>query len=163
MTRLRPYQIAAEGAATDDVLTFDGTEWGPAAPPGSSLPVRTTANHTTASLANNAVEQSTITLAKGYRLMHIQTDVPARVRVYTTAAAQAADATRPVGTDPAAGTGVILDYVTTTSVLAADLSPFADGASMESVPTTAIPVTVTNLSGATHTVTVTLTYIETEA
>lgn len=33
---MRPKQITQEGASVDDVLTWDGSEWGPAAPTGGS-------------------------------------------------------------------------------------------------------------------------------
>jgi hypothetical protein len=126
------------------------------------MQVRKTATHTTSSLANNASEQSTISMATGYRLLKISTSVAARVEIYTTAAAQTADASRAVGTDPGVGAGVILDYVTTSGLLTAELSPMVDGFSLESSPSTSISLTTTNLSGSTGTVTVTLTYIRTE-
>jgi hypothetical protein len=119
---------------------------------------RQTASHTTASLANNAEEQSTIILAKSYRLLSISTSVAARVRLYDRAAKQTADASRAVGTSPTGDSGVVFDYVTTAGVLSADLTPQVIGSSMESSPSSSIPLTVDNLSGSTGTVTVTFTY-----
>lgn len=128
-----------------------------------SAPVRDTEVYTTASLDDDAEETGTVTLAKGYRLLRIETDVPARVRVYTTAAKRTADASRPIGTDPTGDHGVVLDFVTTGSLLAADLSPTVDGWQNESTPGSSVPIAVQNLSGATDTVAVTFTYIQTEA
>jgi hypothetical protein len=128
----------------------------------SSLQARTTATVTSASLGSTVMQQTTITIAKGFRLLHIQTDRAARVRLYATAAGQAADANRTVNNDPAVGVGLILDYVTTSTARDEDLSPLVDGASMEVSPSATIPITITNLSGSTSTVTVTLTYIQTE-
>lgn len=128
----------------------------------ASTPTRAAAQATTSSLAPAAVDSTTtITLAKAYRLYSIQTSRPARVRLYDTAAHRTADLGRTAGTDPASDAGVILDfYATDTSTHA--LSPLVDGANLETVPTTAISMTVTNYDTATGTVTVTLTYLPTE-
>jgi hypothetical protein len=100
-------------------------------------------------------------LAIGYRLYSIQTSRPARVRLYETAAQQAADLTRPVGTDPAATAGVVLEYITTDTGVKT-LSPLVDGASLESSPSGNIPMTVTNRDSVTGTVQVQATWIRTE-
>jgi hypothetical protein len=52
----------------------------------------------------------------------------------------------------------MFDYITTSGDLSNDLSPTVDGFVATG---TAIPITVTNLSGSTGTVTVTLTYVRT--
>lgn len=124
---------------------------------------RDTEVYTTASLADDAEETGTVTLAKGYRLLRIATDVAARVRVYTTAAKRTADAARAVGVDPTGDHGVVLDAVTTGALLAFDLSPTVDGWNNESTPSASIPIAVQNLSGTTDTVAVTFTFIQTEA
>lgn len=126
----------------------------------AAAPARTTAQVTTGSLANGASEDVTFTLAKGYRIISITTSRAARVRVYTTAAARTADASRATTADPAADAGVILDYVTS-DTSAHSLSPQADGSSLESSPSASISASVTNM-GSTGTVTVTLTYLATE-
>lgn len=134
-----------------------------AAGANASTPTRTTATYTTAALGAGGTETGTITLAKGYRLLRIQTSAEARVRVYSNAAARTADASRVVGVDPTAGVGVILDYLTTSGngvSTATDLSPVADGANTEAVPSTAIPLSVT--ATAAGAITVTLTYVVTE-
>lgn len=127
----------------------------------ASLP-RATASYTTASLANAASETGTITLAKTYRLLRITTDRAARVRLYTTAAKRTADAARAIGVDPTGDHGVVLDYVTTASVLAADLSPVPGGANLETSPSSSISLAITN-QGTTGTVTVTFTFLADEA
>jgi hypothetical protein len=94
-------------------------------------------------------------------IIKVATDVPARVRLYDTAAHQAADVGRAVGTDPASGAGVVLDVVTVGGALTVPLSPEADGSSLETVPSANIPLTV-NATNA-GTVTATLTWLQTEA
>jgi len=121
--------------------------------------IRTTITQASPSLVTGAVWQGSIGLPPGYRLYRVQTDRAARVRVYTTATAQAADAARPIGTSPTGDHGLLLEYVTTAGVLAADLSPLVDGYDPDE--DYVVPLTVTN-NGATGTVTVTLTYVRTE-
>lgn len=126
-----------------------------------AVSARDTETYTTASLANNAEEAGEITLAIGYRLMKIQTDKACRVRMYATAAQQAADAARPIGTDPTGDHGLLFEYVAT-GAETVTLNPFVDGASMEVVPVADIPISVQNRSGGSGTVAVTLTFQVTE-
>lgn len=103
-------------------------------------------------------------IALGYRLYQITTSRPARVRLYTTQGKRNIDVSRPPGNDPGANSnsGLLLDFTTTATLLAADLSPIVDGANMESNPTATAPITVTNNDGTTGAVTVTFTYLRTE-
>ena len=129
---------------------------------GDATPAaRATATVTTASLANNASETGTISMAKGYRVLHIVTDRACRVQLYGNAASRTSDASRTWGTDPTEGIQVPLDYRTAGAV-DEDLNWPTDGYNTEASPSTAIPYRITNLSGSTHTVTVTLTYQQTE-
>lgn len=127
-----------------------------------SLPSRATATSTTGTLAADATETTAITLRKGYRLYKVETNRPARVRLYATASQRDADVGRARGTDPTGDHGLVLDYVTTATQLSAALAPAVSGVNMEAVPSTAIPMTVTNLDTVAGTVTVTLTYAPTE-
>lgn len=56
----------------------------------------------------------------------------------------------------------MLEYITTTDLLSATLSPLVDGVSLDTVPSANIPITITNLSGSSGTVTVTFVYIAQE-
>jgi hypothetical protein len=153
--------IGTTWAAIAAVGTGPTGPQGPEGPEGASgLQARTTGTITTSSLANNATGTGTITLAAGYRLLKIQTDKAARVRLYTSTAKRDADASRPVTTDPTGDHGVMLDYVTAAGLLAADLSPQVDGYTVDA--TTAVAYAVTNLSGSTGTIATTVTYLRTE-
>lgn len=148
-------------------LTAQGPQ-GPPGPPGvdgaqgppGPLLSRKTATFTTASVADAAADMGTVTLAPGYRLLRIATDRAARIRLYTSTAARTADTSRPAGTDPTGDHGVMLDMVTTSGDLDWGLSPAVDGY-LDTVGT-AVPFAVTNLSGSTGTVTVDLTWVQTE-
>ena len=63
--------------STNDVLTWDGSKWEPAAPSGggggAGLTSRATANQTASNLADDASANMTIAAAKTYALLKIQT------------------------------------------------------------------------------------------
>lgn len=120
---------------------------------------RTVTSITTASLGNGATENTTITLKPGYRVLNIETDRAARVRLYDSTASRTADASRAVGTDPTGVHGVIVDLVTTDIELSWWLSPVVDGYTVDATDT--VPVAVTNL-GTTGTVTVDVTWVRSE-
>jgi hypothetical protein len=123
---------------------------------------RSTANVTTPSIADSDNWTGTIELAVGYRLLRVETDVPARVRLYGRADKQASDVGRALGVDPVGNHGLAFEFVTTSSVLDAYCTPPAEGASFEDTLSADIPITVTNRSGSAGTITVTLTFAITE-
>lgn len=126
------------------------------------LAVRASVSATTLPLGNNVADTTQVlALGRSFIGMAIQTSRPARVTLYETAAAMAADAARGASTKPANDAGVILDFVTTNTALHT-LSPQPAGSNMETVPSINIPMRVTNLDSATGTVTVTLIAIRTE-
>jgi len=129
---------------------------------GSGLSSRASVAGTSASLASNASGNIDITGFKGYMLYKIQTSVASWVRLYTDSTSRTADASRLEGVDPAPGAGVIAEVITTgaSTIL---ISPGAFGFNNEGTPTTNIPVRVTNKSGSTSTVTVTLVVVQLEA
>jgi plastocyanin len=129
---------------------------------GSSLQSRSTVAGTTASLANNVRGDLNITGFKGYALLAIQTDKAAWVRIYANAATRTADTSRTETTDPTPDSGVIAEVITTGAQTVL-VSPGVIGYNFESTLTTTIPCSVTNKSGSTGTVAVTLTVLQLEA
>lgn len=129
---------------------------------GVGLSARSTAAVTTTSLANNASVQTSLTGFKSYILYKVQTSAAAWVRIYTSASAQSSDASRTQGTDPAPGSGVIAEVITsgsTTQLISPGVIGFND-----SLPvSTTVFITVTNLSGVTTPITVTLTINQLES
>ena len=118
---------------------------------------------TTASLGNNGVAYPNITDAyKSYLLLKIQVDRAAWVRVYTSSAARSADANRSIDVDPAPGSGVLAEIITTGAQTQV-LTPTVIGFNDDSTPVDTIYLAVTNRSGTTGTVTVTLTALKLEA
>jgi hypothetical protein len=129
---------------------------------GGTLAARAAVAATTASLANTATGNLTITGYKGYMLYKIQTSAAAWVRIYTDTTSRTADATRVEGADPTPGSGVVAEVITTGAQTIL-ISPGALGFSNEAVPDTNIQLAVTNKSGGTTTITVTLTAVQLEA
>ena len=118
---------------------------------------------TTASLTNNSSAFPNITGAyKSYLLFKIQTDRAAWVRVYTSIAARSADSSRSIDVDPLPGSGVIAEIITTGASTQV-LTPAVIGFNDEASPVNTIYLSVTNRSGTTGTVTVTLTALKLEA
>ncbi len=144
---------------TRSTYVWNGSAWdeiGTAVVGVSANTAPQTAAITSSSLANLATQKTTITIAQAYRVLKVQTDRAARVRLYTTTAARDADELRAAGTDPAVNAGVLMDVVTTAGMLTISLSPVVDGWLAEG---TSIPISITNLSGSTSTVVATLTYV----
>lgn len=150
-------------AAASQILSWTGSDYDwIAAPSGSGLQSRQSPSTTTASLANNASGNIAIDGYKAYALLSVITDKAAWVRIYTSTAARAADASRSQNTDPAPDAGVIAEVITTGAQTVL-VSPGVIGYSMEATPTTVVPCAVTNLSGSTGTVFVSLNLLQLEA
>lgn len=153
--------VANTGTSGDAHLVF-GIPAGVQGDPGPQGPgyARAVADVTTAVLAPGASATLAVDMAKGYVLSAIATSRPARVQVYETVAARAADAARAVGTDPAGDAGVVLDYVTTDTNPHA-LGPQVLGRNAENPVTISVPIRVTN-NGTNGTVQVLLTWLRVE-
>ena len=126
--------------------------------------IRETASVTTSSLAPGDTDSSKVlSIGKGCMLVKFETDYAAWVHIYSSAAAQSADSVRGRTTDPVAGSGVLLEAITTAGAgLILLLSPAIIAASLEASPGTALPITVTNDDGSTQIITVTATLIPVE-
>jgi hypothetical protein len=158
------WTLPAADGTSGQVLSTNGTgtlSWA-ASGGGSGLLSRTAVSETTASLANGATSNISIAGAKGYVLYKIQTSVAAWVRIYTNTAARSADSSRAEGVDPLPGAGVIAEVITTGAATII-MSPGVFGFNDEALPTSVIALAVTNKSGGTSVVTVTLTILQVEA
>lgn len=130
---------------------------------GGSSPAQSSITVTTTSIADNATDDTTGALGKYSLLSRIVADRACRVRIYQTAAYQTADAARAIGVDPTGEHGVLLDAVIEASNLTLDLSPIAALCDGESPRTGDLNISITNMSGSTHTVAVTFTILILEA
>jgi len=126
---------------------------------GSTVPQIQDLSGTTSSLTADASAELNITGYKAYSLFKITTDAEAWVRVYVDDASRDADATRSEGEDPTPGSGVIAEVRTSgsESIL---ISPGIMGFNNDNPRTDNIYLAVTNRSGASTTITVTLTALQ---
>jgi hypothetical protein len=130
---------------------------------GAQLITRSTVAVTTASLANNAVENGVIVLGKSSLVSRFVGTAKSRIRLYSTAAYRTADAARVPGIDPIGEHGVMLDIVLPTGILSWDLSPLSLVTNDDVAPVANIYYAIQNLSGAAAAITATLTRILLEA
>ncbi|QPB08161.1 tail fiber-like protein [Synechococcus phage S-H9-1] len=131
---------------------------------GNTLTSRQELSGTTTSIVNNATADLNIDGYKAYSLFAIETSEASWVRVYTTAESRTADATRSEGNDPAPGSGVIAEVRTFEVGEKVQITPGVIGFNYNAIPTTTIYLSVTNRSGASSAlpITVTLTAIKLE-
>lgn len=128
-------------------------------PGGGSSFSRDTVTITTASLAPAVQETGTVVLAPGFRLLRIEADAAARLRLYTTEAKRDADMARLASTPPGFDSGVLFDFISTVELQEADLSPLVDGWDAKTVPDGEIGYTIDNHESVPTVVAITLTFI----
>ena len=122
---------------------------------------RASVSTTTQSLANNANANATITAAIGYVIYSIQVSAGAWVTVYNSASAQSADSERTISTDPLPGSGVIAELITTTPDTT-HFSPAVFGYNIDNPISSNMYLRITNNSGSSNAITVTITYLSLE-
>lgn len=118
---------------------------------------------TTSSISNGASADVTYaTLGKSFGLQKITVDKQCWVRIYSDMASRTADASRTQGTDPANGSGVIAEIISTSSgTQVFKMTPAIIGWLDNSE--TEVPVSIQNNSGSTGTVTVTIDALKLES
>lgn len=117
---------------------------------------------TTASLAPGAADATQVlTLGKAADVLSITTNYPAWVRLYTSAASQAADAGRVITNDPAPGNGVTCEATTATGLLTVP-TPGALAYSLDTNALTTITVSIVNKDSAARQITLTVLYVSQE-
>ena len=115
----------------------------------------------TAVLNPSELAAGTIEFYPSVRFYKIETNRPARVRMYPTAAQRDADLLRNIGTKPVGNHGRLLEVVTTPGMLELILSPAVDVTSVDPFDST-FYVSVTNLDSVAGAVVVTYHYFRTE-
>ena len=118
---------------------------------------------TTSALGNGTTDSSKFaTLGRSAWVMRVETDVPAWVRCYTTAAALLADQNRPIDRFAQGEHGLVFDIVTTSGNLGIDFAPMAQGASLESPPVPSYPLAVMRMDGGVSPINVQITALKIE-
>ena len=132
------------------VLVYDNTDgkW----KPGGFLPYRTTQNVVTSSLADGASEDVVLTgTGKAGQFISVTTDRAAWVTIYTDTASRTADAGRAETIDPAPGSGVLMEVIST-GAETVRVTPAAGYFNDEATPAAELYLKVVNKSGSTSTV-----------
>jgi hypothetical protein len=160
--------VTVSSPVSGQVLKWNGSAWindtdaNSGGGGGGTLSTRTTRSATTASIANGASANATITGFKGYALLSIQTSAAAWVTVYTSSASRTSDASRAITDDPVPGSGVIAEVITT-GAQTQTFTPGVFGYNDEASPTTDIQIKVVNRSGSSAAITVTVKLLQLEA
>jgi hypothetical protein len=130
---------------------------------GGSLQSRTTVSGVTTSIANLGIGNTDITGFKSYALMRVGLSTTGWLRLYTDSTSRDADVSRSIGEDPAVGSGVIAEVVTTGISTTQIISPFVMGGNLDNPADTTIYASIKNLSGSTQSITANLTILQLEA
>lgn len=165
-------QVLIEGLAwpsadglSGQVLTTNGAgslSWTTVSGGGGSSFSRTTVVGSTSSIGIGVSENVNITGAsKGYLLYKIQVNEPAWVRIYVSDSARTADSSRAEGVDPAPGSGVIAEVITSSTNQVVLISPGTIGFNDEPTVDSTIFLRVTNKAYTTA-ITSTLTIVSLE-
>jgi hypothetical protein len=109
-------------------------------------------------LANNATGRGSIKLASALILHSIEADKACRVIFYNTAAHALADRNRKIGTPPKKGAGVLAEFLFSAPNETITCEPEPALKNGDSPQTSLIYYSITNLSGGSTTVTLTLDY-----
>ncbi|MDQ1584477.1 MAG: hypothetical protein QOF36_2531 [Microbacteriaceae bacterium] len=114
--------------------------------------------------SGDVVDDAVISLAPGYRLIHCSVNQAARVRVYSDAAAQAADSARGIGVAPTGDHGVIYEHVFPTGSLDHRIAPNIMGSVFDNPGggIAEVPITITAMDSEASTI-VTFWWQQTEA
>ena len=122
---------------------------------------RTTASTTTASIANGANAVATVNMGKSYVLYSITTSAGAWVSLYANSAIRSSDSVRTITTDPTPGSGVLAEAITTVAATT-NFTPAVFGYNNDVSVTNNNYLRITNNSGSTAAITVTLTFLRLE-
>lgn len=122
-------------------------------------PAREVDQIVTASLADLASENGTVTLGKKGSILQVESDVAAWVRLYATAADRTADSGRLISEDPADGVFVLADLIFSVSLLTIGTAPVIGYYNNDGPVGTDIYYRIQNLSGGATAVTVDITHI----
>lgn len=133
---------------------------GPAGPQGTNIHTRSIQTITTSVLGVGESESGTVVLSPSYNILRIQTNVPARIRLYYSLSSMVADESRPIGIYPSGDHGVVLDFETDDD-LDWSLIPAVLGY-VETVGDE-VPWTITNLHTAPTSITVNFLWLQIES
>ena len=125
-------------------------------------PSRISTSTTTTVLSAGTTVTTILNGFKGYAIYSLRVSTASWVVLYSSTATMIADASRSIVTDPAVGSGVLAEAITTSSATLY-FSPALFGYSSEAVPNTNIPIKVYNNGTVSTSITVTITILKLES
>jgi hypothetical protein len=123
---------------------------------------RTVFTASTENLANLNTSNLEIDAYTSYSLSEVMLSHPSRIRIYTDSTSRANDASRSIGTDPNPGSGLVAEVVSIVPDYRQIVTPFVVGGNLDNPPSGIIYMSVTNQSGSTQPITVSLTLLQLE-
>lgn len=129
---------------------------------GNGLQSRVLRSATATQLSNNSTQFLNVSGSRGYTLYKISSSVPAWIRVYINTTSRNNDTSRLINEDPSTDSGVVAEVITGALNQTVHFTPAIVGFNDEGSADTDIYVSVTNLSGSTADITVSLTYVSIE-
>lgn len=124
---------------------------------------QTEQSFSTTSIADTTSELKNVAVGKVSMVRKIESNVPCRIRAYSTAAYRTADAARAIGIDPQGEHGLLLEAVTEAANLVLDASDMSSLFNADAPAVNTIYFNIQNRSGITQIVTVTITKLVLEA
>ena len=137
---------------------WNGTGWQiSTTSPSPEVGVQTAA--VTVSANPYATVTSNVTLNPMVMITKVTSSVSAWTRMYHSAAAATADASRTVTTDPLSSAGVVFEVLTSTANESVTLNPIPSAINQESPRTSVFPLRVTNNDASATSVALTFEYV----
>jgi hypothetical protein len=130
---------------------------------GGSIASRTIATATILNSGVGSTSNITITGYKTYALLKAEVSVPAWVTLYCDTSSRTADSSRLITEDPAAGSGVIAEVITTSTPETVLFTPTTIGFNNDGTPSSNIYAKVVNRSGIATSISVSLTIVQLES
>lgn len=130
---------------------------------GVGLGTRTVVTGTTVTLSSGSTGTLSVSGFKTYVLSKVETSHAAWVRLYSDNTSRTNDATRLEGYDPLPGSGVIVEVITTSGNLTQLITPGVIGFNNDTLTTTTVYMNVTNKTGSSAAVSVTLSLLQLES
>ena len=150
------------GASANQFLQWSGSDyqWAAASGGGGGSLSRVTETQTTSSFANmDSIEFTNC--GKSFAIYEIVAEKECRIRIYSDTASRAADLNRSAADDPPEGAGVIAEFVATSPNTTFKVTPAIYGWLDNSE--TEVPMTITNNTGSSTDMDVTITVLKLES
>lgn len=130
---------------------------------GGGILSRTVVTAVTGTIGSGTALNITIPGYKAYALLKAEVSAPSWVTLYCDTSSRTSDSSRLITEDPAAGSGVIAEVITTTTPQTVLFTPTTIGFNNDVTPSSNIYAKVVNNSGVSTSITISLTVVQLES